>query len=133
MPGMRCALGKHPVPSRPLLWRVIPDAPSPKKQGSACLATSLPCLWVPSHSPKGSLLAMCARARWQQARPRGAFVSRTEPTLSRVCVHVACCGPLPVRKLTSLASPMWESTLSPEFPGLAGSRRSMPLVMLFCR
>lgn len=65
------ALGKHPVPllarpppvpPPPPLWRVIPDAPSPAKQGSACLATSLSRLWLPAHSPKARL-AVCARVR----------------------------------------------------------------------
>ena len=106
--------------------------PSPAKQGSACLATSLSRLWLPSHSPKGSPLAMRARVRRQQARPRGAFVSRTQPTLSSVCFHIPCCGPPPVRKVTSLASSCGNPLYPSELPGVAGSRHSMPPPMLFC-
>ena len=104
--------------------------PQPSK---ACLDTSLSHLWFPSHSPKGSSLAMSARVSRQRARPRGALVSRTQPTLSSVCFHITCCGPPLVRKVTSLDSPCGNPLYPSELPGVAGSRHSMPPPMLFCR
>lgn len=95
-----------------LLRRVIPDGTSPAKQGSACLAASLPYLPSPSLSLKGSPVTGWPDEVMAGSPQRGAFVSRAQPILSGVRFYITCCGPLSLTKFTSFDSPTWEPSPS---------------------
>lgn len=128
-PGTQQVLSKHQLSLPSLLWRVIPDGTSPAKQGSTCLAASLPYLPSPSLSLKGSPVTGWPDEVMAGLPQRGAFVSRAQPILSGVRFYITCCGPLSLKKFTS---PTWEPSPSLWAPWI-GCRCSVPLPMLFRR